>query len=1735
MAMALKSRAEVQLLQALNQNKAASVSFYLRDEQQKAALAGGEQDKQQKAAHAAATQREAAPARPLHSRRASAVNDNDGDDDDEQAVALVRQLEDNFVAVIGQHERDSEEERHGGNQVELNAVARRERHMAAQRVYAEHVRRVAEDIEGALIASADRVKAALAAIDSQLRTAFRSLEDDTRLLESTSADVLRLWDAELLALCQQRTRVVEDFARGLDAIERARAARVRDGLTALTAELMETAHALPPEVERVVEREARELNAVVLSNRMVYADLVARVATADVDAFVAARLAWERGQRHWRQLRHADALRTFHARLNSLEFADPAERREVLCALRAQQQAAHRDERLATLQQLEDARAALTPAQGTQILQRLRAAQAAEEAQSHGFFAQLLAVHAAKADAAQRLREALRLAVHGFGALAPEGEVDACRSALTHLLADSALEEFFRVAGGLRGELDAVVRRLDVSELIYDAHLAPLVASLDVLLAALPLESVMEAHGKGAERKALQATLDRMRKASKHDLLALLPALQGQVGVLVKLSDVGGALKQELGDVAGSLEQLIQEFGLTSADSHAAALATGAAASPPTGSSATGPPELSLAATHSSLDLQAVRKVQRRLGTLLYASELPAPIQRYLAAVAEQLALQTHANAVVDRVIAAQCDALLARRVQESKRFLEAMGREIERQSARLHRQTEKLAGFCLAAALCVEQSLERVRYVDLSALDLLDALKDEDDERLAALEAQYLQSCARVRHAPDDAVLALEFQAAAELLRRIEDEYRLFHRRVGLAADHHAIAIEQQRQAARSRLCASFGLRVSVSDAHPEALDVDAFLSVKCIDDIVSPAAPAVLDDAIAGGEDGGSARTENPQEGGTPHAVATEPSRVTPRTDAERSRRASRHAAVSPKAAAEAKLPFRASSGLEAEVEVEIPELAARLLSHDSSDDEAPATTDAAALTSRSEGAAGASSASSPVAAVATGLADAPHDASAETGDEAAELLAAELLELEQQQQQLAADKVANEFVRLEIPVSVVERLLIALRDAFVTRIDRDGERAAAAATESRAQRAADANLLLEERLRLHWPRTGRLGVQVHQPRLGELMSHRQRLERQLRALLNKGEAQEREFACRAERALAHAEHVRVQQLACQAQLPMHASLAALQGQEGRSTKLLNAFKSEAAEHVEALRTLTATHAGALAAAAQEFLRACAAQLFPDVAGCDVISGCDYHPAELRAAQAQVRALATAFRARYQRCLQSLSMTDGLGQRFGLPRRTAQERYRSEVTRCDERSATIDALLASLRALAAAAAAAPAEGGSVVDATLRLLLQLRAKMHSRGRYFGLLANASQLEVVPVEFDPSGGAVGGAAVLRDRDVVDAQDAQDAGSFLDFVCDVSARCRENTRAIYEQEGKLDELPPGAVPPSLDEYLLGLAAKARAYVLRQELVFREQVRAFEQLLGLAPERALTDLVARAQAALSRATGQLETGLEADLTELLVQKKAHADELRPALCSPNNVRALDALSAREAERSRRAVARLQLFRAQAVRALLQASSAFERELVALFRCLMTVLDSSVMTQADLQPLSGEPLAARKRKSLARLRKLARVQEAAGGGRAAEAARTDAELQRLAQLGETPRFPRRAWPALSPFGAHAVWAAQQAHMLSHDAEHALPRDEALAAIECAGFAATDPGACVALLTPAHRCLVRARDAAYAAFAAFCSAHSERLVASAHERLRDEVKAAQSWERGIAAMMRA
>lgn len=1642
--MALKSRAEMQLLDSLKRKNAHLTSLIVKAEPDQVET------------------------RPEFQRLQASS-------EEERMISEVRQLKDKYYfSVITDNQCHSISE--NASQIELNDARRRDRHMGARMEYEEDVKAISEDVESAIIREADDVKKVVAQLDVRINESLVALSKNTMLLSLTKANISALWN-KLEDVCQQRTDAIAHFAAQLKDVERSRMHRVRITLQRLTCVLMEIAYALPFEVERIIESEACEVNAVMISNCRVYADLVARMDTANVDVFLKARLAWEQAQYFWRRLRHQDAIATFQTMLSSPRFTDPDERQHVLQQIRVFQDKIHSEQRLKVLEHLSGAGATFSVAEAKQNLEELNRTRELEEETNRSFVIALRDVDRSTASAANVLREKLRFDLHEYSAMAKEGAIEEANAALVTLLRDDAAKELFGVAGGWKPRLEFVAQHLCVADVIYCDNLAPIMSSVDLVLSAIPLKGLMENQGKEADYKAVQLMLEKIRKATKSDIMALLPGLQTQMSMLLKLEEMGDSFKSELKDIAAQLDAILMEFGPPhDIDPAASAPLTMLGRSTLTLNSTTCDASQENGPT---VDFLAIRKVQRRLGTLLYASELKTSWHQTLRFIYDQLLLQNSANRIVDDVITRECDDLIETRQQESRFVVDELEKRLIMQSTQLNNHVKNLANFFLQVVVCLEESVNRVQHVNLSVMDLLDALTEDNESALQNLETELMLCCARLRHSPNDNVLRDEFQRALDMLNQIERKYRTYAKQKSLAADNHVIVLTKQRLLYRQRLCNFFEMKHATQSELDELLVPD-MLSMKYILEQVSDLSNTVKESAA--------------------NESSAESSSATDR-----------------------------ASDSDVTVALSLSDLAQCILQK--CDDE--------------------------------GAADQLVDTEDKPFRDQNDIIGAEITPVavplkSQLPQQTAYNKVQKEFLVLSISNGTVASVLAAFRDALLSKYDSDASITSIQTGKLCAERQTNSAILLEERLRVHWPRKGRLDVECYQPRMSELLTHQKRLERHLRGLCSKFDKQQVAFAKKVEEVYAHVEQIYSVHSSFHAQLPLQLSLAALLSLKAKAKKHFCMSKSTTMESLKVLEAVTTSDMNSLLSFCQEFIRTCSLQLFPDLTSHEVISECNYHPeeiiaikeklaafevqardrmmerekqvAQIRSKQDQLLNLWEVFLANVQSSEQSLAVKEGLGQTFSHPRRIAQESLRLVIMRYETRSATISELLRSLQSIVAKELSSDyLNERKSTSQVVRILMQLRAKLYHFGMYFSFLRYPSQLEPKPVEYHPVTGreeneSHGENAVIRDNEVVAEEDRMVAVSFLDFVDQVCDKCQEDAQALFKQDGNQEDFRLSNESVALVEYLSTLKEKARAFLLLQEVTYRDQVKLFAHLLTLVPEFVMTNLAKQAKQKIQQKISELNSMLESQYDSWMNLKNRHMVELGPHLFSSNNLNLLHELETREKSRSMSIQVALRKTRVQFLSGQIQMSLEFEAQLVGLCQSLLLLLDSSVLSPTDLKPSLSGHTSEHKRKSLKRLRKLARVNEI---GDPREVKRSATELHQLASRGEAPRFPLRFWSRIPSFGLHLYWADVKAKILADDLTE--QSDPSIQDLTCVPLTSSD-GACVSLLTPAHRALIKARDSAYLDYVNFCHHETSCFVDNLQERLHDEVSWTLSWEKDIA-----
>ena len=243
------------------------------------------------------------------------------------------------------------------------------------------------------------------------------------------------------------------------------------------------------------------------------------------------------------------------------------------------------------------------------------------------------------------------------------------------------------------------------------------------------------------------------------------------------------------------------------------------------------------------------------------------------------------------------------------------------------------------------------------------------------------------------------------------------------------------------------------------------------------------------------------------------------------------------------------------------------------------------------------------------------------------------------------------------------------------------------------------------LDENLRKQWPRKGRLEVEVYQERKSQVTNHNRKYERQVRACLEKYNGLEDEWGVVLDRIQEEFEQFQNQINKLKDNLPLGKNLAQLQGTSRREKDAAQQFEEKCRELREQLDELSFLQPELLIKNNNDMLSSC--QLFE--------SGGNYDSAEIEWYQKQMdeinQMITTCKETRlekvqelvaeierlldepeqefnddYKKSIEELSAKDGLGKTYGQPRRFAQERLRSEMTKCEEAQKGVDKILEKL-----------------------------------------------------------------------------------------------------------------------------------------------------------------------------------------------------------------------------------------------------------------------------------------------------------------------------------------------------------------------------------------------------------------------------------------------------------------
>merc|ERR1719446_421750 len=177
------------------------------------------------------------------------------------------------------------------------------------------------DLEGRTGRRARGFKQLLAINDEELQALFDELSDE--FLVEMEMDQLLQAGERLAEMGEKRSSWIERFEADLGDVEGERRVLVELELSKLMDTLVQIAHLLPAELQRMLERFTHETNLVILENREVHATLLSKVREQEVLRKQAHKREYDGRIATWRQLRHDQALFAFKELLHSQDTLMP--------------------------------------------------------------------------------------------------------------------------------------------------------------------------------------------------------------------------------------------------------------------------------------------------------------------------------------------------------------------------------------------------------------------------------------------------------------------------------------------------------------------------------------------------------------------------------------------------------------------------------------------------------------------------------------------------------------------------------------------------------------------------------------------------------------------------------------------------------------------------------------------------------------------------------------------------------------------------------------------------------------------------------------------------------------------------------------------------------------------------------------------------------------------------------------------------------------------------------------------------------------------------------------------------------------------------------------------------------------------------------------------------------------------------------------------------------------------
>ncbi|XP_038046309.1 coiled-coil domain-containing protein 180-like isoform X2 [Patiria miniata] len=229
-----------------------------------------------------------------------------------------------------------EAEKTGSDIIERIAESRRLRHEAAVEDLHQDMTVIANDLEPKIADAGSELINKLQENDKEIDKMLARIAQDDDLRDYSLHELNELWNLIGSQSVSRRQWIVE-LDDTLDGFETQRLQRIQDVLKSYAKNMEKIAFLMPPDVQRLISKEAQVINQTILNNRRAYADLNTRLMKTDVERDKNHHRVWETRVADWKQLNTDVAVDKFTLFMQSEDVKNPCRIGFLLDELKAEQ------------------------------------------------------------------------------------------------------------------------------------------------------------------------------------------------------------------------------------------------------------------------------------------------------------------------------------------------------------------------------------------------------------------------------------------------------------------------------------------------------------------------------------------------------------------------------------------------------------------------------------------------------------------------------------------------------------------------------------------------------------------------------------------------------------------------------------------------------------------------------------------------------------------------------------------------------------------------------------------------------------------------------------------------------------------------------------------------------------------------------------------------------------------------------------------------------------------------------------------------------------------------------------------------------------------------------------------------------------------------------------------------------------------------------------------------------